>query len=381
MDFFAQNRYFNYLVILISFTFLSSCSLFSDIAWYPAPKPIPVEQEEDETNIILDPDDPGIILGKEITPQIPPIAKLTGQKFRSLTFNLHLWNKAKQQETTELIKKAGVAQKFDSAIFEMFQQWGADVIALQEVYKSLAVGSVPFKSSEGNYRTLYGKPIFTTKAGKKEYCLIIYNDKKMDCKSQATQWDIGRKIHWAECTLKPNPPKKSFYFGCAHFSPSGSKLAANIKKFFETLYLNMAPVVNGAKKDNFIIGGDYNSFYYGLQSRRWQSAETQFDNKTPKPEKLSFEQIKPDKKGGGFTKIHKRKKGTDFEIKIAKNKNKRIIDDLFWQLKPTIKYINGSKRIVPVTELKTATMTWEKFWKLYYKVSDHLPVKADFSYN
>lgn len=359
----------------------------------PVADPFEVVDDEAENDVPMD--GSPIEFDDTYKPPSTGIPGLKGKKFRAVTYNLHLWGKLKdkpQGKKTVLVKKAGVAQPMSSAIFSLFSTWGADVIALQEVYSKTP--PIPLTSQAG-YTVLPGNKIFNN-----EYCPIVFRNSKMDCKSLGVSPAPAgkRKTHWAECTLKPKPPITVFYFGCTHFATKSQDIQNNLADLLNRLSTGTKPSGAATSNDTYILGLDANSSKKEHLRSAWRRAHNKYKDgeklgtkpgttiKQPKGAAISFETITPTSAAGGFTKIYKRKKGGKPVIKVTGDVSKRVIDELIWRLTRDITYIPDSKNIIPVTDLNLTkpgnkpALDWPAFWVEYYKLSDHLPVKADFSY-
>ncbi len=363
-------------VVLVALVFTTSCRLF----FAPPPPPPPESPAAENTTDMEIEDD--IILDDEGDPlesggPIPAtVTKLTGRKFRAATWNLHLWGPDKGGTHPAI---AG-GKPMDEAIFAMFKTLGFDIVALQEIYKPASNPTPPFPTTGGDYKVVHGDVVYTTSNGRAEYCPIAFRTTKFsDCTPSDTHWDAnGRHVHWTTCTIKNTSPKKKIFYGCAHFFAVDAQTRGNIQGFFELIAGPAAsadtPEVSATKADEFIFGLDANSYRYGFLEGTWEHQHDTWRQKNHIPANvdISLVRIQP---ANGFTKIYKR----GGKIRLVKDAQKRIIDDLLWHDGTKITYVPNSKKISPVLALDAAHPP-PAFWDRYYEISDHLPVQADFSY-
>jgi len=321
-------------------------------------------------------DNPNKIYGEEID-------KIKNQ-FRAATLNgFQLTNTTKNNLVQMKPPGVGAAKgvKKNQAILEFLAMSGVHIAAIQEVYSKKA--TIPLESKAG-YKVIKGAPIVTNikKIGtdfQSEYCPIAYRPSIFKCDSERT--DTDARIHWASCDIKGTTI--TFYFGCGHFSTKRRTLDSNITHMYERLDEKKTAtehfhprVPKAGKRDNFILGLDANSSPTGHQKSKWKKTD---DNNKAKGTANLDKVVMPPLPNGAVTKIYKKGKGNAAKIKVTKNKAKQQIDFLIHSLTKEIKYVPLSMQVLNVRLINTG-LNGQAFWKEYYKLSDHLPVKADFTY-
>lgn len=386
-----------------------------------------VDIAEDE-NLPFDPTtfDPTDLFPPVGTPPSISSGHEGGQSFRAATWNLKTWFNGKENQLFTLTSAAG--RSGIDTLFHTLNQFGIDIIALQEVYATPANFQVP-AGLTGRYDIHHGQVIFA-KAGRSELCPIVWDKNLMTCTGNGGglnpgEWtsgisSAGRDVHWVHCTITANP-SANFYFGCAHFSP---KTAArdNIQDFFNNLAnRGKRPSITGAGgpggaglvdsgaaavpgkelRDNFIMGLDANSHpegHYGTSA--WRAHRDTFNTAvgaTPSNEGQQLvpfslpTHVHPADMGvpanRPFSKIYKRGAG----IYVTKKDNKRTIDDLISAVRTPVERIPNTKQILPVLQLAPLPVqnsyngvppppNPQLFWGQYEAFSDHLPISEDYRF-
>ncbi len=353
--------HYNLLLLILSLLLLTSCAGSNTTI-------MPGGTEEPQSTVIEITDSPD----QPIAMRAPE-----GRQFTAATWNLHtLTMKTREKKANPF--GLGKANRGD-AVYDYLSHLSIEIVALQEVY--LMNGEdpntiFPIPASGGRYKMLKGTPIKPFSGdNKQEYCPIVYEASLLNCSTEHVGWEsLGRSVHWAHCKVRTDT-QKQFFFGCGHFDTDtrsdNNKLFANVLHFFDNLQKKKPrPTIGkhpGMKKDSFIFGVDANSSMYGKNKGYWKSAYEKWyeDNKTGNPPKVPQDIVfkAPKKNGTKGTKLNNNGGQVTYS-------GGGVIDELTWSLNPAygISY-NGDKEIVKPPHLQR-----------YFDFSDHLIVKAEFSY-
>jgi len=194
-----------------------------------------------------------------------------------------------------------------------------------------------------------------------EYAPIAYRKTKFRCTALPVLEFKEKKANRAACRLVQQASKR-FTFVSTHLPAKQEYLRNDMKEMVQKIRDEYIDV--GA---NLIIALDANSHPSGHLTGAWSA----FPN---------FARIR--RPEGRFTKIHRKNvtagDPTVWDVHINKTNRNRYLDDIFPLVDPRNWCV--SKWVVPVGVYPMNGRTRER-WKEYYRVSDHIPVVADFDVN
>jgi hypothetical protein len=316
-------------------------------------------------------------MGVTITPENvqlhDPAAPGTNQ-IRAATWNVHVLTANTRNNPVAVQfpnEGAETNVRKEDTILKTLRHFRVDVAALQEVYVATPGAALPVQPGEG-YSVLPGGHIkVNATAIPYEHCPIVFDANKLDCTTPERS-SVPSHTHWATCTIK-NTTKK-FSFGCGHFEYRTGRLEANIDAMFDE-FATADPKIGAtaASQANFILGLDANSNPRGHNASLWTDRLATWNADNPAhPNAVVWPAVGP---ANTATKVYKASNG---DIQITRTPGKQVIDFLIHSLQD-IAYAQGSMQVLDVRQMNTARVG-QPFWREFYKVSDHLPVKADYTY-
>lgn len=372
----------------------------------PAEKPVAhadkLDGELPDDDLELDP--PGVSIDEELEIALREPRTETGKpklygeelddvsgRFRAATWNLRQLTVNTATHMIDMrLEGQTAAQEVPKgeAVFKALKAFGVHVAALQEVYKAEENAASPLPGAEG-YEVIEGAKIKVnnSKGLKYEYCPIAYRPKVVSCKESSSHASTSSNTHWVECTVTNTT--KSFWMGCGHIPTNPLYFENGLKRIFEeldtsvqlsqppsTLGPQQRPMVGNSEdaQDNFILGMDANSYPHGpgFLHDKWDTWRAAWAAAHPEnDDAIEIPRVGPQ---GAATKIYKRAG----KIRVTSTASKQVIDFLMHSLKPDITYDMGSMQVLDV-RLLFSHKSGQPLWRAYHLLSDHLPVKADYT--
>lgn len=224
-------------------------------------------------------------------------------------------------------------------------------------------------------KTVQG-PLFLTY----EHTSIVVNKSKVTCMepfNSTTSFGASKKstIHWSRCWYKPS--RLVFYFGCTHIDEKPNELRESLRGFDQML--KKLPTDRLGNPNPIIIGGDFNSFpnkKSGTTNPHVKSTLGWNELEIPLPREVFKTDFNDE--DITFTKLFPNRG----QPPAPAQPEKKVFDDILMNTKAGEFFIQKSVVPVQIFPLKPDNMNNDQLpnttWLRFNKVSDHLPVIADF---
>ncbi|MFT6070751.1 MAG: hypothetical protein ACJAT2_000688 [Bacteriovoracaceae bacterium] len=317
--------------------------------------------------------------------------KEEGKVLRTGTWNLGGKGpvELKSQHPFSLVKNI---KKNIEIAFEMMKKQSIDIMCLTNIkrkkYKTPtgfkvepAEGSIIFDGVNPHYEEYYfiPGPMVHEKYDLKftyemEYNPVVYNSKKLNCvtplpNSKPLGLSPKRSVHVLYC--KTTDKKFRFNFSCAHAPEKGNALREIL--FGLDQMNNRAPLT----KIKHIFAGSYNSYPGKHKAPTNPNAKDSigwYELEVPSPSSLKIRPFQNE--GGTFNKL---------SLKNGSLHPSAITDDILHSPDLDKNFLGKSVIPVQVFPLNPKGTVYEilkkKKWYSFYRFSDHLPIKADYSYD